>query len=135
MFKRVFSFSTKGCVGGLRMYPPGFAVYITLGLTSFADAHHNAPESLRMIGLICLSLFSGVFMSGYVRSSWAHGVLNLSSDAYLAVGGMLAMAALAVAGVWQSRKGKPLPWGLSQGGYLAAIALPYVVGLGGGFLL
>lgn len=91
-------------------------------------------ESPHMIGLICLSLFSGVFMSLSLQASWSHGSLDLS-DGYIAIAGLFAMVGLAVAGVWQARKGKPLPWGFGQGGYLAAVALPYVVGVGGGFLL
>ena len=32
MFKRVLGFFSKRCIGGVRMYQPGFAVYITLAL-------------------------------------------------------------------------------------------------------
>ncbi len=32
MFKRLFGVLSKRCIGGFRMYPPGFAVYITLNL-------------------------------------------------------------------------------------------------------
>ena len=87
-----------------------------------------------MIGLICISLFSGVFMSAYIQSSWERGALELS-DGYIAIASLFAMVALAAVGVWQARKGKPLPWGFGRGGYLAAIALPYAAGFGGGFLL
>lgn len=87
-----------------------------------------------MIGLIALCLFCGAFMSAYLQSSWTYGTLALSDNFYIAFAGLLAVVALILAGIWQARKGKPL-LGLSRGGFIAAVTLPYMAGVVGGFFL
>lgn len=48
MFRRISGHLPKRCISGFRMYPPGFAVYITFGLaiTAYADTMNATNSSL-----------------------------------------------------------------------------------------
>ena len=60
MFKRVSGFFPKRCIGGFGMYPPGFAVYITLGHFPFHMSMHvraELPDDAEAIEQVTISAF------------------------------------------------------------------------------